>query len=127
MTLTPEQVKRARAAAIRQGLPTLHEVIHDVCDMMGAKVADVKAKRRTQFLDAVRLEIYLCAREAGFSFPKIARVMDRHHSTILKVIAGAKRLPDNENSTKMKAGRNAVDAAPDPDRNRDTMEVRDNG
>ena len=90
MTLTAEQVKRARAAAIADGLPRLHEIIHEVCDVMGVKVAHVKGTGLASGLKAARVQIYLCADEAGFSPRQIADVMKRDRSTVAQVIKNHK-------------------------------------
>ena len=87
VTLTNDQILRARAAAIAAGLPHLHSIIHAVCHGMGVSVADMKGhSKRDPLVIAARKQAAICAREAGFSWMKIGRAMNRDHSTIMTAV-----------------------------------------
>ena len=94
--LTADQIVRARAAAIAAGLPELHRIIHAVCDAMGADVAAVKAHGKgDHVVMAAREQVVLCAREAGFSYSQIGRVMSRDHTTIMAAVRRLARRGNN--------------------------------
>jgi len=87
MTLTNAQILRARDAAIAARLPQLHSIIHAVCNGMGVSVADMKGhSKRDPVVIAARKQAAICAREAGFSWAKIGRAMNRNHSTIMMAV-----------------------------------------
>ena len=89
--LTPEQVARAREAAVAAGQGEIIAVIDEVCDVMGVRPEVVRSPKRSRLLDAVRGQIYRVCLERRYSQSAVARAMNRDHSTICEaysIIAG---------------------------------------
>lgn len=61
----------------------IDKIIRNVCTVFNVTKKDLISKKRPKRLALIRhVAMYLC-REAGYSYPKIARVFDRHHATII--------------------------------------------
>jgi chromosomal replication initiation ATPase DnaA len=63
---------------------TSAEVVKAVCDYHNVPIALVKSEARSYSLVHVRYEIaYILKHKMGFSFPRIGKVLNRSHSTVI--------------------------------------------
>lgn len=65
-------------------------VLNEVCARHDISLIDLLGKRRFRHLTLARIEAYGRLRDMGWSYPAIARVFRRHHTTILTVLKGSK-------------------------------------
>ncbi len=91
--LTPDEIRRIQAArdrAVKLRLPDLHDVVHEVCELMGVTVADVKAYNRADpLLVEARKQVIAACHRRGHSVRSIARIMGRDRASILHAIRAA--------------------------------------
>ena len=90
---------------------------------------EILSQRRNMVVAYARQWVMYEAHEEGISTPQIGAALKRDHTTVLHGIRAEqnrrKALPNSENLAKIEAGRGLLTQLPDPDRNRDTLEVRD--
>lgn len=67
-------------------LPGMARIVYEVCAQKEMPVDRVIKKCNERAMVAVRREIAIKARAAGFSFPEIGRALNRHHTTILHLV-----------------------------------------
>lgn len=69
---------------------TSAEVVKAVCDYHNVPIALVKSEARSYSLVHVRYEIaYILKHKMGFSFPRIGKVLNRSHSTVIYWLGNA--------------------------------------
>lgn len=61
----------------------INDIIGLASRLSGFDAADIKGVRRFQALTRVRMAVYYVARQHGHSFPKIAAILNRDHSTVV--------------------------------------------
>ena len=111
-------------------IQAVRDKVREASWRFGCEPWEIDGNGRARQISRARQWVMFEVRERGFSYPEIGKAMGRDHTTIIsgcveERIRRAKPLPDNDDSGKIEAGQSAVDAAPGPDRNRSTMEVRD--
>lgn len=62
--------------------------IEDLCDKYGVKKIHLISKRRGKELIEAKKAIYQELRDAGLSYPEIGKLVNKHHTTILRVLKG---------------------------------------
>ena len=96
MILTEAQLARARDAAHRVNKSDLLSIRAMICREMGVKEKDVlEHGRGDQKVMAARVQIALCMREHGASYPAIGKAMARDHTTIMHMLGVLGRLRGN--------------------------------
>lgn len=66
-------------------------IIDDICDNYGVKKEHLLSRRRDKELVKVRKFAYSLLRKQGLSFPKIGKLMNKHHTTVMKVLRDDKK------------------------------------
>lgn len=64
------------------------KLIEDICFAFNLRKEHILSKRRDKRLIEVKKLIYWILRNEGLSFPQIGKLMNKDHSTILKVLRG---------------------------------------
>lgn len=67
------------------------EIVLDVARRNGVAAADILGQHRLAVIVAARQEVFLRAREAGYSLSAIGRAMGRDHTTVSHGVAAALR------------------------------------
>ena len=121
-----------RSAATPETVRIVSEVIKTAAIIFGLEPWQIEGNSRTLCISYARQWVMFEARERGLSYPQIGAALGRDHSTVKNGVSEerlrrAKRLPDNENSTKIETGRALRQQPPDPDRNRDLMRRSQDG
>lgn len=130
---TLERRDERRNAAKPEVVRALRELLKEAYWHFGVEPWEIEGNGRKRDVARARQWVMCEIRERhGFSFPDIADAMGRDHTTVIsgrneELLRRGNPLPQREDSVKIKAGRNAASTAPDPNRNRDTLEVRENG
>ena len=126
-----ERQGRLSASAMPLVEARVERLIIEASAAFGVPPEMILSQRRTMAVAHARQWVMYEAYALGMSSTQIGAALQRDHTSVLNGVKEEekrrKALPDNYNLAKIKAGRNAVDAAPDPNRNRDTLEVRENG
>ena len=60
--------------------------IEDLCDKYGIKKIHLLSKRRDKKLIEAKKAIYQELRDTGLSYPEIGKLVNKHHTTILRVL-----------------------------------------
>ena len=80
-------VKKRRQAAVIVNRKTVSQIIEEVSAKYGVPVYFIKSKRRTRNLTQPRFEIcWRAKRETNASLPKIGKLLNRDHTSILHAI-----------------------------------------
>jgi hypothetical protein len=80
--------KRVAAQLPKKHLHPLFALIEEIATTHGLKVEDLRSRRvLPEFVEARRC-FARQARELGYSYPHIGRVLGKHHTTILNLVKG---------------------------------------
>lgn len=63
--------------------PTVRDIVRAASFVSGFTANEITGQRRFAPLVRIRQAVCLVAREQGYSYPQIARTMDRDHTTIM--------------------------------------------
>lgn len=60
--------------------------IQDILDKHGFTFAEIQSRQRDARIVACKMEIACYLRDKGFSYPRIGRFMNKHHTTIMNLV-----------------------------------------
>lgn len=90
-------------------------VVERSAALHGVRVSAILGPGRSRRVSVARVACYWALRRAGWSYPEVARAMDRHHSTVVAALSSYEPAPELARALESVVLSSASCPSPDPE------------